>query len=223
MHLKENCINEDKHSVWPSHVHLFWCTTIPCSVTLVQAWDILANFVMIITNNKSILQAIIVEVISEKRERGTNVHNVHNYCYYVTAAKWQDRIEVPTSQWYYTVYSVFSRYSPVMNALTTAHCLPLQKGKKIIKTFHLQTLLLLLFAFTDHNLWVCHVEFLQDAVLYIYISFTANVKIPWGKTYRKENWDMVEFFRLKYKHNLVAIYLNFALDLFATCTNLPLP
>lgn len=141
MHLKENCINEDKHSVWPSHVHLFWCTTIPCSVTLVQAWDILANFVMIITNNKSILQAIIVEVISEKRERGTNVHNVHNYCYYVTAAKWQDRIEVPTSQWYYTVYSVFSRYSPVMNALTTAHCLPLQKGKKIIKTFHLQTII----------------------------------------------------------------------------------
>lgn len=32
---------------------------------------------MIITNNKSILQAIIVEVISEKGERGTNVHNVH--------------------------------------------------------------------------------------------------------------------------------------------------
>lgn len=31
---------------------------------------------MIITNNKSILQAIIVEVISEKGERGANVHNV---------------------------------------------------------------------------------------------------------------------------------------------------
>lgn len=30
---------------------------------------------MIITNNKSILQAIIV--ISEKGERGANVHNVH--------------------------------------------------------------------------------------------------------------------------------------------------
>ena len=70
-------MNVDKHLVWPSYVHLFCCASIPCSVTLVQAWDILANFVMIITNNKSILQAIIVEVISEKGERGTNVHNVH--------------------------------------------------------------------------------------------------------------------------------------------------
>ena len=28
---------------------------------------------------------------------------------------------------------------------------------------------------------------------------------------------MVEFFRLKYKHNLVAIYLNFALDFSFVC------
>lgn len=122
--------------VWSSYVHLLCCATIPCSVTLVQAWDILANFVMIITNNKSILQAIIVEVISEKGERGTNVHNVH----IVMMSQLQnDKIglmskwlwEVPTSQ-YYMYYSVFSRYSPVMNTLTTAHCLTLQNGKKII-------------------------------------------------------------------------------------------
>lgn len=122
--------------VWSSYVHLFCCATIPCSVTLVQAWDILANFVMIITNNKSILQAIIVEVISEKGERGANVHNVHIV---ITSQLQNDKIglmskwlwEVPTSQ-YYMYYSVFSRHSSVMNTLTTAHCLTLQNGKKII-------------------------------------------------------------------------------------------
>lgn len=186
-------MNEDKHLVWPSYVHLFCCATIPCSVTLVQAWDILANFVMIITNNKSILQAIIVEVISEKGERGTNVHNVHIV---IMSQLQNDKIglmskwlwEVPTSQ-YYMYYSVFSRYSPVTNTLTTAHCLTLQN---------------LSFSSTDNNnyyyclhLRITTSEFAMLSSFkmrdYTYTFHWQQMsQMPRGKTYGKEIWDMVK-------------------------------
>lgn len=93
---------------------------------------------MIITNNKSILQAIIVEVISEKGERGANVHNVHIV---ITSQLQNDKIglmskwlwEVPTSQYYNVLQCIQQAFTSfVMNTLTTAHCLTLQNGKKII-------------------------------------------------------------------------------------------
>ena len=42
-------------------------------------------------------------------------------------------------------------------------------------------------------------------------------QMPQGKTYRKEIWDMIEFFKLKYKHNLVTVFLNFVLDFSFVC------
>ena len=42
-------------------------------------------------------------------------------------------------------------------------------------------------------------------------------QMPQGKTYGKEIWDMIEFFKFKYKHNLVAVFLNFVLDFSFVC------
>ena len=42
-------------------------------------------------------------------------------------------------------------------------------------------------------------------------------QMPQGKTYGKEIWDMIEFFKCKYKHNLVAVFLNFVLDFSFVC------
>lgn len=42
-------------------------------------------------------------------------------------------------------------------------------------------------------------------------------QMPQGKTYGKEIWDMIEFFKFKYKHNLVAVFFNFVLDFSFVC------
>lgn len=42
-------------------------------------------------------------------------------------------------------------------------------------------------------------------------------QMPQGKTYGKEIWDMIEFFKFTYKHNLVAVFLNFVLDFSFVC------